>query len=308
MSNSSWPHGLQHTRFPCPSLSPGVCSNSCPLSQWCHPTLLCCPLLLLSSVFPSIRVFPEFSRVSQHQGFPMSWLFTSCGQSIGASASVLTMNIQGWFPLGLTGLIESIAVTECWDETGYQDISLEDAPLPPIISVSSRPDSPLSLTGCDGPSRAVGGICGQLHQAPDRLQHRNLPEDSGHEGALSIVFCPWVHPSHTPWFTWGQNIGPWGPPQSVPVGPRLQETIWGGGPRACDHVPHHLLMAGSQAWRGCEERRLPSRILLPGHLPSQPFLSSPFAFSSSPASLLGYYPGLISPLEKALILSLVNTR
>lgn len=67
-------------------------------------------------------------------------------------------------------------------------------------------------------------------------------------------------------------------------------------------------MAGSWAWRGCEERRRPSRILLPGHLPSQPFLSSPFAFSSSPASLPGYYAGLISPLEKMLILSPVNTR
>ena len=67
-------------------------------------------------------------------------------------------------------------------------------------------------------------------------------------------------------------------------------------------------MAGSWAWRGCEERRGPSRILLPGHLPSQPFLSSPFAFSSSPASLPGCYPGQISPLGKTLPLSAVNTR
>ena len=56
VSSSLWPHGLQHARFPCPSPSPGVCSNSCPLSQWCH-LILCHPLLLLPSFFPSIRIF-----------------------------------------------------------------------------------------------------------------------------------------------------------------------------------------------------------------------------------------------------------
>ena len=84
--------------LPCPSPSPGVCSNSCPLSQWHHPTISSChPLLLLPSIFPSFRVF----SVSQ--------LFASGGQSIRAStsASVLPVNIQGWFPLGMTGLISS---------------------------------------------------------------------------------------------------------------------------------------------------------------------------------------------------------
>ena len=58
VSNSLHPHGLQQTRLPCPSLSPGVCSNSCPLSRWCHPPISsCCPLLFLPSIFPSIRVF-----------------------------------------------------------------------------------------------------------------------------------------------------------------------------------------------------------------------------------------------------------
>ena len=87
------PHGLQHTRLPCPSLFPRVCSNSCSLSQWCHPTIS-------SSVVPF--------TLSQHQGlFQVNWLFASRGQNIGAStsASVLPMNIQGWFPLGLIGLI-----------------------------------------------------------------------------------------------------------------------------------------------------------------------------------------------------------
>ena len=92
-----WPHGLEHTRLPCPSLSPEVCSNSCPLSQWCHPTIS-------SSVIPfssCLQSFPESGS------FQMSQLFTSAGQSIGASASasVLPMNIQDWFPLRLTGLI-----------------------------------------------------------------------------------------------------------------------------------------------------------------------------------------------------------
>ena len=99
MSDSLWPHGLQHARLPCPSPSPGACSNSCPLSQWCHPLILCCPLLLLPSIFPRVKVFL------------MSWLFTTGGQIIGASASapVLPMNIQDWFPLGLTGLISLLS-------------------------------------------------------------------------------------------------------------------------------------------------------------------------------------------------------
>ena len=97
MSNSLRAHRLQHARLPCPSLSPRVCSNSCPLSQWCHPTI-------------SLSVSP-FSSCPQSfpasQSFPMCQFFTSSGQSIeaSASASVLPMNIQDWFPLELTGFI-----------------------------------------------------------------------------------------------------------------------------------------------------------------------------------------------------------
>ena len=88
---------LQHTRLPCPSLSSGVCSNSCPLSQWCHPTIS-------SSVTPFSSCPQSFPALGS---FTMSQLFASGGQSIGASASVsiLPMNTDGWFPLGLTGLI-----------------------------------------------------------------------------------------------------------------------------------------------------------------------------------------------------------
>ena len=101
MSNSLQPHGLQHTRLPCPSPSPGACSNSCPLSQWCHPTIS-------SSVIPSSSYLHSFPASGS---FLMSWLFTSGGQSIGASAStsVLPMSIQGWFPLRLTGLISLLS-------------------------------------------------------------------------------------------------------------------------------------------------------------------------------------------------------
>ena len=97
MSNSLWPHGLQHTRLSCPSPSPGVCSNSCPLSQWCHPTIS-------SSVIPFSSCLQSFPASGS---FPMSQLFTSGGQRIGVSvsASVFTMNIRVWFPLGLIGLI-----------------------------------------------------------------------------------------------------------------------------------------------------------------------------------------------------------
>ena len=97
MSISLWPHGLQHTRLLCPSLSPRACSNSCLLSWWCYPTIS-------SSVSPfssCLQFFPASGF------FPISPFFVSGGQSIrvSASASVLPMTIQDWFPLGLTGLI-----------------------------------------------------------------------------------------------------------------------------------------------------------------------------------------------------------
>ena len=98
-----WPHGLQHASFLCPPLSPQVCSNSCLLSQWWHPTTSSSVVSLSSC----LSFFLSFSSQSlpASGSFPMSLLFASGGQSIGASASVLSMNIQGWFPLGWTALI-----------------------------------------------------------------------------------------------------------------------------------------------------------------------------------------------------------
>ena len=97
MSYSLWSHGLQHARLPCPSPSPGACSNSCPSSRWSRPTIS-------SSVVPFSSCLQSFSASGS---FLMSQLFASGGQSIGVSAStsVLPVNIQDWFPLGLTDLL-----------------------------------------------------------------------------------------------------------------------------------------------------------------------------------------------------------
>ena len=101
VSGSLQPHGLQHARPPCPSPVPGVHPNPCPLSWWCHPTIS-------SSVVPFCSCPQSFAASGS---FLMSQLFTSGGQSFGAlaSASVLPMNIQDWFPLGLTGLISLLS-------------------------------------------------------------------------------------------------------------------------------------------------------------------------------------------------------
>ena len=96
VSDSLWPHGLQHTRPRCLSPTPGACSNSSPSSRWCQPTIS-------SSVIP----FSHLQSFLAPGSFPVSQFFPSGGQRIGvsASASVLPVNIQDWFLLGLTGLI-----------------------------------------------------------------------------------------------------------------------------------------------------------------------------------------------------------
>ena len=97
VSNSLWSHGLQHARPPCPSPNHGACPNSCPLSQWCYPTIS-------PSVVPFSSCLQSFPA---SRSFPMIQFFTSGGQSNGvsASASVFPVNIQDQFLLGLTGLI-----------------------------------------------------------------------------------------------------------------------------------------------------------------------------------------------------------
>ena len=118
MSNSLQPHEPSHTRPPCPSPTPGVYSNSCPLSWWCHPTIS-------SSVLPSSSCLQYFPT---SECFQMSQLFSSCGQSLAASAStsVLPMNTQDWSPLGWTG----------WVSLQSKD-SKESPPMPQFKSIDS---------------------------------------------------------------------------------------------------------------------------------------------------------------------------
>ena len=121
-SDSSPPRELQHARLPWPSLSPGACSNPYPLSWGCHTTIA-------SSVAPFSSCPLSFSASGS---FPMSRLFTSGGQSNGtsASASVLPMNIQGWFPLGWTGLIslQSKGLSRVFSSTTVQKHQLDPQP------------------------------------------------------------------------------------------------------------------------------------------------------------------------------------
>ena len=105
ISDSLQPHGLQHTRLPCPSLTPRVCSNSCPLSWWCYPTLSASAALPpLPSIFPSIRVFSNESPL---------YIWWRGGQSIGtsASASVLSVNIHR-YPMNIQWTIQFSSVAQ----------------------------------------------------------------------------------------------------------------------------------------------------------------------------------------------------
>ena len=117
MSGSLQPHGLQHARPPCPSPTPGVYSNSCPLNQWCHPTIS-------SSVVPFSSLLQSLPASG---AFPMSQLFPSGGQNTGvsASASVLPMNTQDWFPLGCTGWIslQSKGLSRVFSNTQFKSIN-----------------------------------------------------------------------------------------------------------------------------------------------------------------------------------------
>ena len=114
ISDSLPPHGLQHARLPCPSLTPRACSNSCASSWWCHPTTP-------SSVVPFFSCLQSFPASGS---FARSQFFASGGQSIGAlaSASALSMNIQNWFPFGLTGWIslQSKGLSRVFSNTAVQ--------------------------------------------------------------------------------------------------------------------------------------------------------------------------------------------
>jgi len=128
VSNSLRPHGLQHARPPCPSPTPGVYSNSCPLSRWCHPTIS-------FSVIP----FSHLHSFPVSGSFQMSQFFTSGGQSFGVSAStsVLPVNIQDWFPLGWTGWIslQSKALSRVFPQ--HHSVEVLSLTLPPVNHILS---------------------------------------------------------------------------------------------------------------------------------------------------------------------------
>ena len=115
MYDSLWPHEVQHSRLSCPSPTPGACSNSCPSSWWCHPTNS-------SFVIPFSFCLQSFLASGS---FPMCQFFPSGGQSIGVStpASILPMNNQDWFPLGLAGCIslQSKGLSRVFSNTTLQN-------------------------------------------------------------------------------------------------------------------------------------------------------------------------------------------
>ena len=140
MSNSLWPHGLQHTRLPCPSPSPGLCSNSCPLSRWCHPAI-------------SSSVVPFSSRL---QSFPESGLF-QCVPSSHHLAKVLELQLQcqsfQWI-LKVNFLLDWLIWSPCCPRD-----SQESSPAPQFESINS-----LSLSLLYGPTHiSVHDYCKRVH-------------------------------------------------------------------------------------------------------------------------------------------------
>ena len=105
VSDSLWPHGLQHARLPCPSPSPRVCSNSCPLSWWCHPTI-CCPLLFPPSIFPSIRVFSNESVL--RIGWPKYWSFSFNNSPSNEYSELISFRIDWLDLLTVQGTLKSL--------------------------------------------------------------------------------------------------------------------------------------------------------------------------------------------------------
>ena len=178
LSNCLWPHGQQHVRPPCPSPTHTVYSDLSPLSQWCHPTIS-------SSVTPFSSCLHSFPASGS---FSMSQLFSSGGQSIGASASasVLPVNIQGWFPLGWTGWIslQSKDLSRVFSNTTVQTHR--------FFSPQKTGKQIISKTIC-----AVQLSCSVMSDSlrPHGLQHTRLPCPSPTPEAYSDSLLPSTFPS-----------------------------------------------------------------------------------------------------------------
>ena len=168
MSNSLQPHGLQHARLPCPSPTPGVYSNSCPLSQWCHPTISFCAV-----------PFSSYLQFSQASGsFSMSQFFTSGGQNIGVSdsASVLPVNILDWFPLGWTVWIslQSKGISSVFSNTNSSKASILLCSASFIVQLS-HPYMTTGKTIALTRWTFVGKVMSLLFNMPSRLVITFLP-------------------------------------------------------------------------------------------------------------------------------------
>ena len=173
MSNSLQPYGLKHIRPPCPSPTPRVYSNSCPLSRWCHPTI-------------SSFVIPFSSRLQSFPAsgsFQMSQFFASGGQSIGvsASASVLLVNIQDWFPLGWTGWIslQSKGLSGLFSNTTvqkHQFFLCSDFFILQLSHPYMTTGKTIALTG----RNFVGKFMSQLFSIPGTEEPGRLPSMGSH--------------------------------------------------------------------------------------------------------------------------------
>ena len=175
MSDSLLPQGLQHSRPPCPSPTPGVYSNSCPLSQWCHPTIS-------SSLIPFSSHLQSFPASGS---FQMSQLFASGGQSIGVSpsTSVLPMNIQDWSPLEWTGWIslQSKGLSRVFSNTTVQSIN---------SSALSFLHSP-TLTSIHDHIRVESGSAGTKGKKPTHRPPLSLPRGLGRAILTKYVPRAW---------------------------------------------------------------------------------------------------------------------
>ena len=185
MSNSLRPRGLQHTRPPCPSPTPGVYSNSCPLSWWCHSTIS----------FSVVPFSSSLQSLPASGSFPMSQFFTSGSQNIGVSvsASVLPMNIQAWFPLGWTGWIslQSKGLSRVFSNTTIQNINSSVLSFFLIVQLSH----PYMTTGkiiALTRRTCVGEIMSLLFNMLSKLVITFLPRSK------HLLFHGWSH--HLQWF------------------------------------------------------------------------------------------------------------
>ena len=182
MSNSLWPYGLQHARLPCPLPYPRVCSNSCPLSQWCHPTIS-------SSAIPFSSCLQSFPASGS---FPMSQFITAGVQSIGASVSalVLSMNIQDWFPLGLTSLIslQSKRLSSLLQHHSSKALILQCSAF--FIVPLSYPYMTTGKTIALTRWTFIGKVISLLFNMPSRLVITFLPRSNGCSHHLQWFWSP----------------------------------------------------------------------------------------------------------------------